>query len=313
MSSLVIIFLIAIVCFVGARFLSKKEKELAQKERYKPKVENKEKKTSVDLWEQVKKDMQKINQERKKEKENKTNKGNFAIQMPEDEEIEINFTTHFGLIQDPNMIREELVRKEFLYQCFPVTWEVFLKLNKYEKILAYSVKGCNDIGLLTEVYKQMFKGLKWQSALPEELKKDIRSRKRYLYEFSTPVEIKNKLSYKAYRYYKDFFLDKMPQGSYFLVSSSNRGDDLSEALDNTYFFENDECLDMYYPPNYYGDISSVRIIEPRFFKQRDYYKNCKHFDRFDLKPHPDYDFNIPKYIINHYLDMESVLKDYGNR
>ncbi|CAG9060916.1 hypothetical protein CJ121364_000415 [Campylobacter jejuni] len=71
--------------------------------------------------------------------------------------------------------------------------------------MAYTVKDCNDIGLLKEVYEQMFKYLKWQSELPEYLKKDIRSRKRYLHEFSNPVQIKSKLSLKAYRYYINFF------------------------------------------------------------------------------------------------------------
>ncbi|EDP4189769.1 hypothetical protein GRO31_09465, partial [Campylobacter jejuni] len=102
----------------------------------------------------------------------------------------------------------------------------------------------------------MFKYLKWQSELPEYLKKDIRSRKRYLHEFSNPVQIKSKLSLKAYRYYINFFLNEIPEGSYFPMQIMHRGDELSEALYNTYFLKDDESIDMYYPPNFYGDTSS---------------------------------------------------------
>ncbi|EAL5951561.1 hypothetical protein CYB71_09480, partial [Campylobacter coli] len=164
-------------------------------------------------------------------------------------------------------------------------------------------------GLLKEVYEQMFKYLKWQSELPEYLKKDIRSRKRYLHEFSNPVQIKSKLSLKAYRYYINFFLNEIPEGSYFPMQIMHRGDELSEALYNTYFLKDDESIDMYYPPNFYGDTSSFDIVEPRFFNSREYYKNYKPFNRFDLKPHSDYDFNIPKYIVKHYLDMKTIVKE----
>lgn len=89
----------------------------------------------------------------------------------------------------------------------------------------------------------------------------------------------------------------------------HRGDELSEALYNTYFLKDDESIDMYYPPNFYGDTSSFDIVEPRFFNSREYYKNYKPFNRFDLKPHSDYDFNIPKYIVKHYLDMKTIVKE----
>ncbi|WP_063999634.1 hypothetical protein [Campylobacter iguaniorum] len=81
------------------------------------------------------------------------------------------------------------------------------------------------------------------------------------------------------------------------------------TLYNAYFLKDDESIDIYYPPNFYGDTSGFSIVEPRFFYNREYYKNCKPFNRFDLKPHPDYDFNIPKYIVKHYLDMKTIVKE----
>ena len=39
------------------------------------------------------------------------------------------------------------------------------------------------------------------------------------------------------------------------------------------FLKDDESIDMYYPPNFYGDTSSFDIVEPRFFNSREYYKN----------------------------------------
>ncbi|EGC4959882.1 hypothetical protein H9O11_000190 [Campylobacter jejuni] len=283
-----------------------------------------------EIWNEYKQEMQKIDEVHKqrmqkidenfeKEKERKkdlkfnkfqtTSHEIFTIKTPENEDVEVELACTAGLIQTSQIDYGEFVRKEFLYKCFPVTWNDFLKLNKYEKILAYTVKDCNDIGLLKEVYEQMFKYLKWQSELPEYLKKDIRSRKRYLHEFSNPVQIKSKLSLKAYRYYINFFLNEIPEGSYFPMQIMHRGDELSEALYNTYFLKDDESIDMYYPPNFYGDTSSFDIVEPRFFNSREYYKNYKPFNRFDLKPHSDYDFNIPKYIVKHYLDMKTIVKE----
>ncbi|HEG0688534.1 TPA: hypothetical protein SB601_000393 [Campylobacter coli] len=127
--------------------------------------------------------MQKINENFEKEKERKkdlkfnkfqtTSHEIFTIKTPENEDVEVELACTAGLIQTSQIDYGEFVKKEFLYKCFPVTWNDFLKLNKYEKILAYTVKDCNDIGLLKEVYEQMFKYLKWQSELPEYLKKDI--------------------------------------------------------------------------------------------------------------------------------------------
>lgn len=114
--------------------------------------------------------MQKIDENFKKEKEqnkdlelNKfqiTSREIFTIKTPENKDVEVELTCTAGLIQTSQINYEEIARKEFLYKCFPVTWNDFLKLNKYEKILAYTVKDCDDIGLLKEVYEEIFKYLK---------------------------------------------------------------------------------------------------------------------------------------------------------
>ncbi|EFU6597014.1 hypothetical protein RII42_001928 [Campylobacter jejuni] len=114
--------------------------------------------------------MQKIDENFKKEKEqnkdlelNKfqiTSREIFTIKTPENKDVEVELTCTAGLIQTSQINYEEIVRKEFLYKCFPVTWNDFLKPNKYEKKLAYTVKDCDDIGLLKEVYEQIFKYLK---------------------------------------------------------------------------------------------------------------------------------------------------------
>ncbi|WP_193551153.1 hypothetical protein [Campylobacter jejuni] len=46
-----------------------------------------------------------------------------------------------------------------------------------------------------------------------------------MHEFSDPVQIKSKLSLKAYRYYINFFLNEIPEGSYFPMQIMHRGDE----------------------------------------------------------------------------------------
>lgn len=87
--------------------------------------------------------MQKIDENFKKEKEqnkdlelNKfqiTSREIFTIKTPENKDVKVELTCTAGLIQTSQINYEEIVRKEFLYKCFPVTWNDFLKLNKYEK------------------------------------------------------------------------------------------------------------------------------------------------------------------------------------
>ncbi|MCW1578803.1 hypothetical protein OLS50_01000, partial [Campylobacter jejuni] len=68
----------------------------------------------------------------------------------------------------------------------------------------------------------MFKYLKWQSELPEYLKK-IYDLEKIFTRISNPVQIKSKLSLKAYRYYINFFLNEIPEGSYFPMQIMHRG------------------------------------------------------------------------------------------
>ncbi|EFU5997336.1 hypothetical protein ACF1LE_001722 [Campylobacter coli] len=59
------------------------------------------------------------------------------------------------------------------------------------------------------------------------------------------------------------------------MQTMHRGDELSEALYNTYFLKDDESIDIYYPPNFYEDTSIFNIVEHSFFNSREYYKNYK--------------------------------------
>lgn len=174
------------------------------------------------------------------------------------------------------------------------TWEDYQKLNKYKKVFAFSVQNINDIEIIENIRNAYFNPISPynRNKLDQEVKTKIKLLNISLKDI--PFLVTNNMmilsNLRRYIQSKDLPLSKYIRITSPLLGVASEGE---ITLHNFVFHVDDESLSYLYPPNFPNDKSHTQSIRESLFDKL----------KVDLKkqtiasPHDDYDFNIPKYII----------------
>ncbi|QKF64573.1 hypothetical protein [Campylobacter corcagiensis] len=185
----------------------------------------------------------------------------------------------------------------------PCLYSDFLKLDKFEKIQHFTIKNL-DIDVINLVYSGYFFDKIYYKCLDKEKRKLIRQLGHNSNTLSDIYHYHENLAYNIVFYI--FQTANMDDDFWYFNISGY--DNPNKKADKKYLTPNDPFFEIYYPPNFFGDTSSVRAISEFALK----YSNKEHQKYKKLKTDTklyvddDFNFNIPKYFINNVFDKKEI-------
>lgn len=189
------------------------------------------------------------------------------------------------------------VPKLYLKKVKNYIWSDYIKLNKYEKVYAFSAENINDIKIINALRNSYFNPEEPNNRIPlsKEIKAEIKKLGVLLrdihYIITLNIVIFNQLSH----YIKK---DQLIFSKYIRISSLITSSSLpiELKLDNTVFHKDDKELYKYIPPNHPKDSSRFIFLSEKELTRYDSLsintKECEYL------LHEDYDFNIFQFIID---------------
>ncbi len=178
-------------------------------------------------------------------------------------------------------------------------WDDYIKLNKYEKLFAYSLKNINDIEIINAVRNAYFNSEDYynRTNLSKEIKVKIKSLKIFLKDV-TSLQTNN--STVLHNLLTFINIEKLPLSQYIKIFSPKlmNSPEIEKELHNFVFHRNSKELYKFLPPNHPEDKSHIMLI-----RDKDFYKfdAIKVSTKYDTKnQHEDYDFCTSQYIIEQY-------------
>ena len=210
----------------------------------------------------------------------------------------------YGLIQksDTDYIFDEIQALYFksLKTCLH---DDFLQFDKFKKAQYFTIKYL-DIDTINTIYKGYFIDKTYYKTL------DVAKRK-LIKQFGYNSYILSNIE----KYYRDIAYNTAIYVFQTTNSDNNFwyfqvGDDTNpnKKAHKKYLPANDPLFDTYYPPNFLGDNSSVRVLNKDFLKF-DNIQNNK-YNKFGsstrLYVEDDFNFNIPKYFVENVFDKKEI-------
>ncbi len=176
------------------------------------------------------------------------------------------------------------------------TWDEYLQLDKYQKVIAYALEGINDISITKYYLKHYQKVSDKKISLSPEIKIKIKSEVVYLKNMPNSIRYIHLCSLIR-RYFKMMSLTVSDN-----LRISMHKDDINSMSIGVFqglcLHREDKIWDTHYPPNCFNDPSNIRAYCLRDIKKKNMY-TTKNISDFLLDE--DFDFNIPKYFIDNYI------------
>lgn len=181
-------------------------------------------------------------------------------------------------------------------------WNDYIKLNKYEKLFAYSLKDINDIEIINAVRNAYFnpKDYNNKTALSKEIKAKIKSLKMFLKDVHSLQTNNSMILHHLIRFPQ---IIDLPLSQYIRIVSSrlDTSPEIEMQLDNFVFHRDNKELYKFLPPNHPKDKSHVMCIRKKDFAR---YSISKVSTNFESKhQHEDYDFCTSQYLLDLYKNQ----------
>lgn len=178
-------------------------------------------------------------------------------------------------------------------------WDDYIKLNKYEKVFAYSLKEINDIEIINSMRNTYFNQEKYYKTgkLPKEIKAKIKNLGILLKDVRSLETNNQMILHHLIRFPQ---IINLPLSKYIRISSSKleNAPKIEKELHNLVFHRDNKNMYNFLPPNHYKDNSFVSCIREKDFGK--YNINTVTDTYKTTNQHPDYDFCISEYILQEY-------------
>lgn len=178
-------------------------------------------------------------------------------------------------------------------------WDDYIKLNKYEKLFAYSLKDINDIEIINAVRNAYFnpKDYYTKGSLSKEIKAKIKSLKIFLKDIHSLQTNNSTILYNLLRFIN---IEELPLSQYIRISSPKlmNSPEIEKELHNFVFHRNSKELYKFLPPNHPEDRSHIMLIRDKDFYKFDAIKVSIQYDT--KNQHEDYNFCTSQYILDEY-------------
>jgi hypothetical protein len=197
-------------------------------------------------------------------------------------------------------ISVEDIQSYYISKVKTYTWEDYTKLNKYEKVYAFSAKGINHINIINALKEAYFNSKEPHNKTPlsKEIKAEMKNLGFLLKDINSIMTINKKIFYQLANYLRK---DSLPMSMYIRITSPMIEDLplIETKLHNTIFHRDEKELYKYIPPNHPRDHSKIIFLSKKKLIKYNALKinteECK------ILLHEDYDFNIYDFIINDYI------------
>lgn len=197
-------------------------------------------------------------------------------------------------------IDSDLVQKYYISKVKNYTWDNYEKLDKYEKVYAFSAHKINDIDIINALREARFNIKKPSRTkdLSKEIKINIKSSGLFLKDIPSLLTINSLIYFQLSRYLQKDFL---PLSQYIRISSPllETSPKIETALHNKSFHRDEKELYAFIPPNHPADHSTIMFLRESILKKYNTSSICS--SELKKEQHQDYDFNVYQYIIDDYL------------
>lgn len=178
-------------------------------------------------------------------------------------------------------------------------WNDYIKLNKYEKVFAYSLKGINDIEIINSARNAYFNPNHYYKIgnLSKEMKVKIKNLGILLKDIRSLETNNSMILHHLIRFTQ---ITNLPLSQYIRIVSLklNTSPEIELELHNFVFHRDNKELYKFLPPNHPNDRSHVVCIRKKDFAR---YSISEIFTDFKtIHQHEDYDFCIGQYILEEY-------------
>lgn len=195
----------------------------------------------------------------------------------------------------PNCTQD--IQELYLKKVNNLIWSDYVKLNKFEKVYAFSVKGIDDISIVDAIRHSYFNTNEPFCKVP--LNKDVKNKLKEL--GLHPNNINNSVTINRHIYsLLGHYINssKLPSTYHIRIVSPllAKSEEIETMLHNIIFSTNSQELYKFIPPNHPSDHSKISFI-----RDKDIHKyETKSIDIGKLNSiiHKDYDFNILQFIID---------------
>ena len=178
-------------------------------------------------------------------------------------------------------------------------WDDYIKLNKYEKLFAYSLKEINDIEIINAVRNSYFnpKDYYTKSSLSKEIKAKIKSLGIFLKDIRSLETNNSMILHHLIRFPQ---IIDLPLSQFIRIVSSRleTSPEIEMELDNFVFHRDNKELYKFLPPNHPKDRSHVICIRKKDFSRYSITNVSTNFET--NHQHEDYNFCTSQYIIEQY-------------
>ena len=176
------------------------------------------------------------------------------------------------------------------------TWEEYLLLDKYQKVVAYALDGINDI-TITKYYLNHYQRVTDDKIiLSSEIKLKIKAEVVYLKNMPSSNRYIHLCS--LIRRYSKLMSLQLSHSLRICMSQDDVENTSIGVFEGLFFHKENKVWDTYYPPNYFNDLSNIRAYRLKDIKKKNMYIKTS---LPDYQLEEEFNFNIPKYFIDNYI------------